>query len=347
MNKAKKSCLWETVVAQLVSFLETADLEPGEKFFSANEISERFDVSNITSRRVLSELAKMDLIDKSRGCGCVIKKKQNIKNIYILSHDNLEMHFPAKSYVYSELYKGIFEECRGLNIELKAISSHFFDNYSGKTKLDLLLLQNFPAHLPKTAKMLQVNPNINCVCCHSLTPLEGISTVRSDLGKGAYDIVSYMINKGHKRIAFLGISMSNWTATRFDGYYRALKDNDIYFDSDLVKTVELTDEAHFNTMDELMALKEPPTAIFTIADRNALSVIKYCKKKKINIPGDLAISGFDNTPESLMSTPPLTTVDAMLAEEGRRAVRLLLEDLPKDKIKDIVVETEIIMRESI
>ncbi len=346
MTKFSKKCLWEKVTSELVAHIESNDLKSGANFFSADEISKRFNISNITSRRALSELASMNLIEKSRGRGCIIKKKHSIETIFILAGDNIPEVASLQSFVYSELYKGILEESRQHNINTKVISPPFFDNFPKDSTIDLILLQNFPTHLEKIAERLVNDININCVCCHALKPIKGITTVRSDLGKGAYDAVSHIIQKGHKNIAFIGGGTACWTASRFDGYYQALKDNGIDFDAGLVQSVELEQKRYFKVMGKLMEQNNPPTAIFAVSDADAMFVLEYCQQNGIKVPEDLAIAGFDNFPESAHTNPPLTTVDTMLEEEGREAVRLLLQSLPKGDIKDKTFKPKLIVRES-
>ena len=81
------SCLWEKVTEELVGQIKSNAYAAGDRFYSADEISARFGISNITSRRVLAELARMNLIQKSRGRGCVINKSHQLKKIYVMFHD--------------------------------------------------------------------------------------------------------------------------------------------------------------------------------------------------------------------------------------------------------------------
>jgi DNA-binding LacI/PurR family transcriptional regulator len=346
MQKLAKKCLWEKVTSDLVAHIEDNDFKPGSTFFSADEISKRFKVSNITSRRVLAELAGMNLIEKSRGRGCIVKKKHAIETIFIMAGDNRAEVSSLQSFVFSELYKGVIEESRLHNIKTKLISPPFFDTFPGDDRMDLIILQNVPTHLAELTERLTKDENINCVCCHALKPIEGITTVHSDRQKGAYDAVSYLIKKGHKRISFIVGGTPCWTAGRFDGYYHALKDNDVDFDTRLVRTIDLGKELVFKEMDELMKHEDPPSAIFAVSDAYALFILEYCQQNGIKVPEDLAVLGVNNVPESANTKPPLTTVETMLEEEGRESVRLLLECLPKDKIKDVVLKTKLIERES-
>jgi DNA-binding LacI/PurR family transcriptional regulator len=346
MVRSSGNCLWEQVTDELVDFIKQSDLQDGDKFFSADEISERYGVSNITSRRVLSELAERNMIEKARGKGCIVKKSSGIDTVHIMVHDKeevLPMHF---SHVQAGLYKGIMQGCAEIGCESKIITLNFIEKACESMKLNLLLIQNFPRHRPDMTDIISTHPNINCVCCHALEPIEGVSTVRADLWTAAYKAVSHLVKKGHKRIAFVGGGSPQWSASRFDGYYHVLKENNLVFDSRFVKSVEMEYEDHVNAINELMAQENPPTAIFTVSDKNALMIFDYCKEKNIRVPDDIAVVAIDNLTDGEVSNPPLTSVDSKWAEEGRLSVNLLAKQLPKNKVRDILVEPELVIRRS-
>lgn len=339
------SCLWEKVTEELASQIKNNACANGDKFYSADEISARFGVSNITSRRVLAELARMNLIRKSRGRGCVINKSHQLKTVYVMFHDK-EIPMNNLGYVRAGLYKGIVEESIRLGCETKVVTLKFIERAQHGERLDLLIVQNFPDFFKEMADLISDSDNINCSCCHCLTPIRGVSTVRNDFVNGGYIATSHLIERGHRRIAMITAG-DEWGAGRFEGYFMALKDSGICFESALLKNCEISYASTAKAMAELMALKKPPTAVFAMSDMFASFVFDYCAQNKIRIPGDLAVVGFDNTSDSEISNPPLTTVDTHWAEQGRLAVRLLAEDLPKDKVKDIVVKADLIIRKSV
>lgn len=263
-----------------------------------------------------------------------------------MAGDNKADVSSLQSFVFSELYKGVLEESGLHNIQTQLISPPFFDTFPNDEEMDLIILQNVPTHLEELTERLVSDKNINCVCCHSLETINGMSTVRSARREGAYDAVSYLINKGCQKIAFIGGGNPVWTQGRFDGYYQALKDNGINFDMRMVCNVELNKEEQFETMDKLMKHEEAPDAVFCVSDADALFVLEYCREHGVKVPDDLAVASVDNTPESAHTKPALTTVDTMLAEQGREAVRLLLERFPKGQTKDKILKNKLIVRES-
>ena len=346
MAKITKQCLWEKVTSELIAYIKDNKLEAGVGFFSVDEVSKRYGVSNITSRRALTELANKNLIERSRGRGNLVKKQNSIKTVYIMSYTENGQMYILQSFILSELFKGILEECRRNNIKTELIMPKFLNSLPTDSRINLILLQNFPAHLTEIADRLINDENINCVCCHSLHPHEKINTVRVDFKQGAYDAVSHLLEKGHRNIAFIESGGKVWMASRFDGYYQALKDNNIYFDSKYVQSIETNRKQHYAAMDKLMALDTPPSAIFCGCDENAIYVLDYCREKGLKVPQDIAVTGYDNSPHCSLVKPSLTSVDIHLAEEGRECIRLLLKDLPKDKIEDSIIKPKLIIRSS-
>ena len=338
------SCLWEKVTEELVGQIKSNAYAAGDRFYSADEISARFGISNITSRRVLAELARMNLIQKSRGRGCVINKSHQLKKIYVMFHDK-EIPTSNVGYVRAGLYKGIVEESMRLGCENKIVTLKFVERARSGEPIDLLIVQNFPGFFKEMADLISDSENINCSCCHCLFPIRGVSTVRNDFVNGGYMATSHLIERGHRRIAMLSAG-GEWGVGRFDGYFSALKDNGICFEPAFLKHCEINYASTAKAMAELMAMKNPPTAVFAMSDMFASYVFDYCAQNKIRIPGDLAVVGFDNTSDSEITNPPLTTVDTHWAKQGRLAVQLLTENLPKDRVKDIVVKADLIVRKS-
>ena len=260
-------------------------------------------------------------------------------------HDK-EISTSNLGYVRAGLYKGIVEESIRLGCETKVVTLKFLERARHGERFDLLIVQNFPEFFKEMADLISNSENINCSCCHALHPIRGVSTVRNDFVNGGYMATSHLIERGHRRIAMITTG-DEWGAGRFEGYFMALKDNGICFESALLKNCEINYASTARAMAELMAMKNPPTAVFAMSDTFALFVFDYCSQNNIRIPGGLAVIGFDNTSDSEIFNPPLTSVDTHWAEQGRLAVRLLAEDLPKDRVKDIVVKADLIIRKSV
>ena len=70
------------------------------------------------------------------------------------------------------------------------------------------------------------------------------------------------------------------------------------------------------------------TAVLTMADSQAIAVLKEARRRNISVPDDVSITGFDDIVEAAHSDPPLTTIAQNPLEKGRAAARILFEGGP-------------------
>jgi DNA-binding LacI/PurR family transcriptional regulator len=184
-----------------------------------------------------------------------------------------------------------------------------------------------------------------------------VDRVTADHWRGGYDAVEHLIARGHRRIAFVGVTLTNGAGLRrFQGYLDALRENGIPIRKDLIVGPEQADGPSYSTqadgyagMKKLLALKARPTAVFARNDYTAIGAMLAATDAGLKIPDDLAVAGFDNVPLSAYCAPPLTTVDQMTAEQGRRAAALILERLgnePPRERREITLDCCLVVRQS-
>jgi LacI family transcriptional regulator len=98
----------------------------------------------------------------------------------------------------------------------------------------------------------------------------------------------------------------------------------------------------------LLSLKERPTAIFAANDEMAAGVIKIAHQKNLNVPKDLSVVGFDDTPMTQMISPPLSTIKQPMGLMGEEAAKNLINQLEKgDEEKYIVMNSTLVIRDSV
>ncbi len=175
------------------------------------------------------------------------------------------------------------------------------------------------------------------------------SKVIVDDYEGAFHAVSYIIKTGCINIAYLGgpsdMSISNY---RLKGYLDALKQGKTS-QAPLVIHCENLEDGAAKGAKKLLALDNPPDAIFCFNDPVAIKAMQVIKEKGLNIPDQVAVVGFTDDPVSSLITPSLTTVIQPSYEMGRTAAQLLIthitskEDFePETK----VLKTKLVIRES-
>ncbi len=184
-----------------------------------------------------------------------------------------------------------------------------------------------------------------------------VDRVTADHWKGGYEIVEHLLAQGHRRIGFVGATLTNGAGLRrFQGYLDALRENGIPIQKTLIVGPEQADGPSYSTqadgyegMKKLLALKQPPTAVFARNDYTAIGAMLAATDAGLKIPDDLAVAGFDNVPLSAYCAPPLTTVDQMTTVQGKRAAELLLERLSSNSSperRDIMLECRLVLRPS-
>lgn len=166
----------------------------------------------------------------------------------------------------------------------------------------------------------------------------------------AYQAVSYLVNRGYKKIAhFAGPTNLDICNKRLAGYRKALTQSKLKFNKDLVCYGGLHEQDGYDSMDELIKKKNIPDAIFAVNDPVAIGAFQRIKEAGLKIPDDIALIGFSNNKITNLVDPKLSTVNQPSFEMGKRAAELLIKQIENKNIKEIstvVMNTELIIRNS-
>jgi LacI family transcriptional regulator len=167
--------------------------------------------------------------------------------------------------------------------------------------------------------------------------------------QGAYDGTSYLIGLGHRRIGHItGTPELTSAGERIDGYRAALRDHGIAYDAQLVVEGDFYHGGGMAGAAALLDLPERPTAIFAANDLSALGAMEVIRAHGLRMPEDMSVLGFDDIPHAQIAYPKLTTVRQPLAQMGRVAVRLLLDQIeqPGRPTRRVTLATELVIRDS-
>jgi len=162
-----------------------------------------------------------------------------------------------------------------------------------------------------------------------------LPTVDSDNLAGAVMATEHLIRLGHRRIGFLG-GRSDLESARLreEGYRTALADAGIPLDADLMRVAGYREETADLPARELLTMAEPPTAIFAANDLSAIRTMEVARSLGLGVPDDLSVIGFDNIPESALTTPPLTTINQPIQQMGFVAMKLLIDLIDGTEVRD-------------
>ncbi|MFJ2932093.1 LacI family DNA-binding transcriptional regulator [Streptomyces sp. NPDC087219] len=163
-------------------------------------------------------------------------------------------------------------------------------------------------------------------------PGNGVPSIGATNWAGGLAATEHLLELGHRRIAAIGGRKEMLCSqARIDGYRAALERAGIEVERDLIRFGDFQHEGGFRCAQELLALPDPPTAVFAGSDQQAMGVYEAARQGGLSIPQDLSVVGFDDLPMCEWLSPPLTTVRQPLEEMGRLAARTLfqlLEDQP-------------------
>ena len=180
-------------------------------------------------------------------------------------------------------------------------------------------------------------------------PHTRVTSIGSTNFAGGLAATQHLLSMGHRRIAYVG----GWPTAacnlaRLHGYRAAMEAADAPVPEDYVCGGEFHYEDGTVGGAALLALPEPPTAVFAGCDEAAAGVIEAARSRGLRVPEDLSIVGFDDTQVAQYSSPPLTTVRQPLREMGGVALRTAMRMASGEKLDSHHVElaTELVVRRS-
>ena len=194
------------------------------------------------------------------------------------------------------------------------------------------------------------------VSIHSNSEMPGVVNIETDEERGAYELVEFLIKKGHRRIMHIaGPAGLTGPDRRIAGYKSAIKDAGLRFEKQLL-VHSMFDSSHGRTAMrhwlKQHAGKPLPDAVFCANDMIALGCLEALAEWGLRVPDDISVAGFDDTFASRASVPQLTTVRQPLVDMGRLAVEILLKQIGTLKegrvpASPVVVPVEVVPRASV
>lgn len=152
-----------------------------------------------------------------------------------------------------------------------------------------------------------------------------LPAVVPDYRAGARLATAHLLRLGHRRVAFLGAAVSypfGWQT--LEGYADALAAAGVGQDPTLVRRAEISVDAATEATRGLLAMPDPPTALFAVTDAMAIGALRAARERGVHVPDGLAVVGMDDIEMSAYTDPPLTTVRVAKDAMGRLAAEWLI-----------------------
>jgi transcriptional regulator, LacI family len=255
---------------------------------------------------------------------------------------------------FSEIIRGI-EVTAAAQGYLVLIGDCAHQNQQEKTFIDLIITKQIDgmlllgSRLPFDASIEEQRNLPPMVMANEFAPELELPTVHIDNLTAAFNAVNYLHELGHQRIGCIaGPEEMPLCHYRLQGYVQALRRSGVAVDPHYIARGDFTYEAGANALEQLLALPQPPTAIFCHSDIMALGALSLAKRRGLKIPEDLSIIGFDNISLSEFCDPPLTTVSQPRFDIGREAMLLLLDQLSGQNVSSgsRLLDCELVLRGS-
>ena len=160
--------------------------------------------------------------------------------------------------------------------------------------------------------------------------------------------VTYLIDKGHQRIAML-TSQEGPARFRLQGYQETLEAHSLKLDKNLILSGPFNETGGYEAMQTLLKSKPIPSALFAANDLMAMGAMVAIREAGYEIPKDIAVIGFDNIPAAKFMQPALTSMDQFQHHMGKRAAEMLFERLKGEHVmkgRSVEMPYELIPRES-
>ena len=177
---------------------------------------------------------------------------------------------------------------------------------------------------------------------------EKVSSVVADNMEAARKITHHFIDSGYRKIAYIsGPEFLNISKERLEGYLSGLKEHQIELNENYLVHCEMNPESATEATKKLLALPDPPDAIFGINDTVAFAAMKEVRKQGLRIPEEVGLVGFTDDYHATVVHPALTSITHPTFEMGETVAMLFFETLEGNSPpKRVELKTNLVVRES-
>lgn len=299
-----------------------------------------------TRERVFKAVAELDYKPNPN-----YKKRRASAQISIGCISRMTVEKTKDSY-YAAIVKGAQNYLKRQNYDFDFVLSQF--DIMNEESISSLL-----AHPPK-GLILMDQPNTETMrfLSSKIKYIVGIDSGQPTIDNVCYDrfeagcqAMRYLIEKGHKKIAYIGAHISENVINigRYEAYVRMMRQSGLPINPDWIIDSEWHRGICFEKNLKLMECSERPTAIFVSSDHMAIAAMSALYSLGISIPDEISIIGISDIEDAKYLTPPLTTISVPQSEIGEIAANTLLRRIQGDLSlpKRIIIPTKLVERSSV
>jgi LacI family transcriptional regulator, repressor for deo operon, udp, cdd, tsx, nupC, and nupG len=294
----------------------------------------------------LSAQTRAEVLNTAQALGYQVRRSREGKPRRILFVYSRSITAPASNQFYSHVLHGAENACRQAGVSLSLLSVSAKDDIAQHLRrqeadavlvmgyLDLHLMHAIRACGSPMALMLDWYSDIPCVNDDGVT--------------GAWLATRHLLDGGARRPALLnGPLLHHAMAQRARGFRKALYERGLPADPSLEEALDLRidyAQAAREAMGRLLALPEPPDAVFACNDATAISAMGVCVEAGLRIPDDIRFIGYDDIAAAALHRPALSTVRVDKEAIGHRAAMTLIEG--RTESTEVLMPVRLVLRES-
>lgn len=233
------------------------------------------------------------------------------------------------------------------NYDEDAAKERFYLDVMQQESVDGVILP--PAHEQDPAVLRLVRSGMPVVCVDRALADVAIDKVEIDNRRGAFDAVSHLLSRGHRRIGVIsGPADSSTGRERLAGCRDAFLQAGLALAAEWIRYGDYKQESGRRLALELLARPEVPTALFVANNLMTIGAIEAIHERQLRIPEQIGLLGFDDLPLAAVFSPPLTVVRQPAYAAGKCAAELLLQRLadPTRPAASLRLSPELIVRGS-
>ncbi|MHC4873294.1 MAG: substrate-binding domain-containing protein [Planctomycetota bacterium] len=333
----KTAAKWKVIYDTLVLELDAGEFSQGDTFYTLREICERFEVSDITARRIFKELQSNSYISTTGSRNAIVNicPKGMVLNFCLPDSVFIDGDFNVFS-KYQQILEGINSEGQSEGISCQPVSLSVMLENSGKFSNSPMLVSSdvfldiSKDYISLNYKLVdRIKDDFAAIVIDGFSALDGFPQLNIDYHKAVSLAVDFLVEEGHRNIGFISGPVEPFRVKDFfAGYVDGLYANNIMFNPEWMKIWDGRDmQKDIKAFVELLNKKDKPTAVICSSDRRALDLMKYCEAKNIAVPDQLAAIGFGDISEAAICSTPLTTLDCQYNLLGKSAYRLFMKKL--------------------
>ena len=176
-----------------------------------------------------------------------------------------------------------------------------------------------------------------------------VPSVNTENYQSVYRTVNYLLDLGHRRIAFiLGTMSSKYSLERFRAYQAAFRDYGLAYDPKYIVESDFSKTDGYRMMGQLLDLPDRPSCVMSINDSVTPGALKQIITRRLKIPEDISFVAIGSSETLDLYQPALTTIKIDVTRVGQTAAQMLIQLIEKGFCpeKRVVIPSELIIRDS-